>query len=69
MPFDAARHHRVAIIGAGFSGLGLGIKLREAGEEDFVTTTFRWQARRFDADAYLAEPRTFTSPAGSSSAR
>jgi cation diffusion facilitator CzcD-associated flavoprotein CzcO len=33
---DAARHHRVLIIGAGFSGLGLGIKLREAGEEDFV---------------------------------
>jgi cation diffusion facilitator CzcD-associated flavoprotein CzcO len=36
MPFDAARHHRVVIIGAGISGLGLGIKLREAGEEDFV---------------------------------
>ena len=36
MPFDAARHHRVVIVGAGFSGLGLGIKLREAGEEDFV---------------------------------
>ena len=33
---DTARHHRVVIIGAGFSGLGLGIKLREAGEEDFV---------------------------------
>ena len=31
-----ARHHRVVITGAGFSGLGLGIKLREAGEEDFV---------------------------------
>jgi cation diffusion facilitator CzcD-associated flavoprotein CzcO len=29
-------HHRVLIIGAGFSGLGLAIKLREAGEEDFL---------------------------------
>ncbi|MFU8896910.1 MAG: flavin-containing monooxygenase, partial [Gammaproteobacteria bacterium] len=32
----AAPHTRVLIIGAGFSGLGLGIKLRAAGEEDFI---------------------------------
>jgi len=29
-------HHTVLIIGAGFSGLGLGIRLRQTGEEDFV---------------------------------
>jgi cation diffusion facilitator CzcD-associated flavoprotein CzcO len=29
-------HHRIAIIGAGFSGLGMAIKLKEAGEHDFV---------------------------------
>jgi cation diffusion facilitator CzcD-associated flavoprotein CzcO len=30
------RHSRVAIIGTGFAGLGLAIRLREAGEHDFV---------------------------------
>ncbi len=30
------RHHRVAIIGTGFSGLGMAIKLKDAGETDFV---------------------------------
>lgn len=30
------RHSRIAVIGTGFAGLGLAIKLREAGEEDFV---------------------------------
>ena len=29
-------HHRVAIIGTGFSGLGLAIRLRQSGEDDFV---------------------------------
>ena len=29
-------HHDVVVIGAGFSGIGLAIKLREAGIEDFV---------------------------------
>ena len=28
--------HRVAIVGAGFSGLGLAIRLRQRGEDDFV---------------------------------
>ena len=31
-----AKHHRVAIIGAGFGGLGTAIKLLESGREDFV---------------------------------
>jgi len=31
-----SEHHRVLIIGAGFSGLGLGIRLRQAGESDFL---------------------------------
>lgn len=30
------REHHVAIIGAGFSGLGMAIELRRAGDEDFV---------------------------------
>jgi cation diffusion facilitator CzcD-associated flavoprotein CzcO len=29
-------HHRVAIIGSGFSGLGMGVKLKQAGIDDFV---------------------------------
>ncbi len=29
-------HHRVAIVGTGFSGLGMAIKLKEQGEHDFV---------------------------------
>ncbi|MBK6580688.1 MAG: NAD(P)/FAD-dependent oxidoreductase [Sandaracinaceae bacterium] len=33
---SAAVNHEVVIVGAGFSGLGAGIKLREAGIEDFV---------------------------------
>lgn len=33
---DRQMHVRVAIIGTGFAGLGLAIKLREAGEHDFV---------------------------------
>jgi cation diffusion facilitator CzcD-associated flavoprotein CzcO len=30
------QHHRIAIVGTGFSGLGMAIKLKEEGEEDFV---------------------------------
>jgi cation diffusion facilitator CzcD-associated flavoprotein CzcO len=29
-------HHRIAIVGSGFSGLGMGIRLKRAGEHDFV---------------------------------
>jgi cation diffusion facilitator CzcD-associated flavoprotein CzcO len=29
-------HHQVAIVGAGFSGLGMAIRLKQAGTEDFV---------------------------------
>jgi cation diffusion facilitator CzcD-associated flavoprotein CzcO len=29
-------HHRLAIVGTGFSGLGMAIRLRQEGEEDFV---------------------------------
>ena len=29
-------HHRVVIVGAGFAGVGLGVRLREAGIDDFV---------------------------------
>jgi cation diffusion facilitator CzcD-associated flavoprotein CzcO len=29
-------HHRIVLIGSGFSGLGMAIKLKEAGEHDFV---------------------------------
>jgi cation diffusion facilitator CzcD-associated flavoprotein CzcO len=30
------QHHRIAIVGTGFSGLGMAIRLRQEGEEDFV---------------------------------
>ncbi len=29
-------HHRLAIIGAGIAGVGLGVRLRQAGIEDVV---------------------------------
>ena len=29
-------HHRLVIVGSGFSGLGMAIKLKQAGEQDFV---------------------------------
>jgi cation diffusion facilitator CzcD-associated flavoprotein CzcO len=29
-------HHRIAIIGSGFSGIGMGIRLKRAGEHDFA---------------------------------
>ena len=29
-------HHRVAIVGTGFSGLGMAIRLKQDGEDDFV---------------------------------
>jgi cation diffusion facilitator CzcD-associated flavoprotein CzcO len=32
----SARHHRVAIIGSGFAGLGAAVRLRQMGIEDFV---------------------------------
>ena len=30
------QHHRIAIVGTGFSGLGMGIRLKQEGEHDFV---------------------------------
>ena len=30
------QHHRIAIVGTGFAGLGMAIRLRQEGEEDFV---------------------------------
>lgn len=35
-PATRAREHRVAIIGAGFSGIGLAIRLRQRATRDFV---------------------------------
>ena len=32
----ASTHHRIAIVGSGFAGLGAAIKLKQAGIEDFV---------------------------------
>jgi cation diffusion facilitator CzcD-associated flavoprotein CzcO len=32
----AAQHHRIAIVGAGLAGVGMGVRLRRAGIEDFV---------------------------------
>jgi cation diffusion facilitator CzcD-associated flavoprotein CzcO len=36
MTAEDTEHHKVAIIGAGFSGLGMAINLKKAGESDFV---------------------------------
>ncbi|OUS27212.1 4-hydroxyacetophenone monooxygenase [Gammaproteobacteria bacterium 45_16_T64] len=33
---QAVEHHKIAIIGSGFSGLGMAIKLKQSGENDFV---------------------------------
>ncbi|ARU55770.1 flavin-containing monooxygenase [Oleiphilus messinensis] len=33
---STAQHHRVIIIGTGFAGLGMAIKLKEQGENDFI---------------------------------
>jgi cation diffusion facilitator CzcD-associated flavoprotein CzcO len=33
---EPAEHHAVVIVGTGFAGLGMAIKLRESGEDDFV---------------------------------
>ncbi len=33
---DERRHHRIAIVGTGFAGLGMAIRLRQAGIHDFV---------------------------------
>lgn len=36
MATPGTHHHRVAIVGSGFSGLGMGIRLKQQGEDDFV---------------------------------
>jgi cation diffusion facilitator CzcD-associated flavoprotein CzcO len=33
---DTQDHHRIAIVGSGFAGLGMAVKLKQAGIEDFV---------------------------------
>lgn len=33
---QAVQHHKVAIIGTGFSGLGMAIRLKKSGEDDFI---------------------------------
>lgn len=33
---DMVEHHKIIIIGSGFSGLGMAIKLKESGERDFI---------------------------------
>lgn len=33
---QTVEHHKVAIIGTGFSGLGMAIKLKQSGEDDFI---------------------------------
>ena len=33
---DGVERHRIIVVGTGFSGLCMGVKLREQGEEDFV---------------------------------
>lgn len=35
-PPSVTRHCKVAIIGTGFSGLGMAIRLKQAGEHDFM---------------------------------
>ena len=35
-PPTAARHCKIAILGSGFSGLGMAIRLKQQGEQDFL---------------------------------
>ena len=36
MSKQSVEHHKVAIIGTGFSGLGMAIRLKQEGENDFI---------------------------------
>ncbi|MDF1639294.1 flavin-containing monooxygenase, partial [Alcanivorax jadensis] len=36
MSKQSVEHHKVAIIGTGFSGLGMAIRLKQQGENDFI---------------------------------
>jgi cation diffusion facilitator CzcD-associated flavoprotein CzcO len=53
----APRHHDVIIIGAGFGGLGMGIRLKQAGRDDFVIVEQdagvggTWHANRYPGAA------------------
>src|ERR1700722_16839120 len=36
MSFENTEHHDVIVVGTGFAGLGMAIKLKAAGEDDFI---------------------------------
>src|ERR1700722_19015388 len=36
MSFENTRHHDVIVVGTGFAGLGMAIKLKGSGEDDFI---------------------------------
>ena len=53
----APRHHDVIVIGAGFGGLGMGIRLKQSGRDDFVIVEQNagvggtWHANRYPGAA------------------
>src|SRR5215217_3302113 len=59
-------HVRIAIIGSGFAGLGMAIKLKEAGEEDFVVFERRddvggtWEANTYPGAACDVPSRVYS---------
>ena len=61
----AARHCKVAIIGTGFSGLGMAIRLRQEGEDDFLIfekdagVGGTWRVNNYPGCACDAIPRLF----------
>ena len=46
IPQGSAAHVRVAIVGTGFAGLGMAVRLRQAGIEDFVVLERAERRRR-----------------------
>ena len=54
-------HHRIAIVGSGFAGLGVAIRLKQAGIEDFVVLERAERPRRHVAREHLSRAAPATS--------
>src|SRR3954453_11898578 len=63
---EIPHHVRIAIVGSGFAGLGMAIKLKEAGEEDFILferrddVGFTWNANTYPGAACDVPSRLYS---------